>query len=264
VAQDHTTGDDYETATAKLRLFGKPFHAQITVPVGPTRLSAMLPLFRALADELVRRAEGEAIAAGRAISCRKGCGACCRQLVPVAGVEAHGLADLVRTLPEPSRSRVLARFDAAERRLTEAGLAGALAAPDDVPPDDVGPLGARYFRLGVACPFLEDESCSIHPDRPLACREYVVTSPAENCADPTPDKVQRLQLPAKVFSALAAMGTDPGALQGRWVPLAFALDWSAAHPESAAVQTGKALLEEFFGRLTGTQVVTPEGGEKRD
>jgi hypothetical protein len=34
----------------------------------------------------------------------------------------------------------------------------------------------RYFLQGVACPFLEAESCGIHPDRPLACREYLVTS----------------------------------------------------------------------------------------
>jgi Fe-S-cluster containining protein len=36
----------------------------------------------------------------------------------------------------------------------------------------------------MPCPFLEDESCSIHPDRPLVCREYLVTSPAELCAGP--------------------------------------------------------------------------------
>ncbi len=44
----------------------------------------------------------------------------------------------------------------------------------------------RYFHLGIACPFLEDESCSIHADRPISCREYLVTSPAVNCADPKP------------------------------------------------------------------------------
>ncbi|MEO8777051.1 MAG: YkgJ family cysteine cluster protein [Rhodanobacter sp.] len=32
-------------------------------------------------------------------------------------------------------------------------------------------LGIDYLRQGVACPFLEQESCSIYDERPLACRK---------------------------------------------------------------------------------------------
>ena len=45
------------------------------------------------------------------------------------------------------------------------------------------------------CPFLEEESCSIHPDRPLVCREYLVTSPAELCAGPTQEGVTPVAVP---------------------------------------------------------------------
>ena len=38
-------------------------------------------------------------------------------------------------------------------------------------------LGREYFQLGIPCPFLEEESCSIYHDRPITCREYLVTSP---------------------------------------------------------------------------------------
>ena len=48
-------------------------------------------------------------ARGEAISCKAGCGACCRQLVPVSETEAHHLRDVVEAMPEPRRAAVTAR-----------------------------------------------------------------------------------------------------------------------------------------------------------
>ena len=73
-----------------------------------------------------------------------------------------------------------------------------------------------YFALGIPCPFLEEESCSIHPDRPLVCREYLVTSPAELCAGPTQEGVTPVPVP-KV--SLAARGLQDE--REEWFPLAL-------------------------------------------
>src|SRR5260370_32299424 len=82
----------------------------VTVPAGPTRLSEMLPLLQILSDQVVSSAEQSAHERGLAISCRKGCGACCRQLVPISPVEAPDILRLVREFPEPRRSEIVARF----------------------------------------------------------------------------------------------------------------------------------------------------------
>ena len=118
---------------------------------------------------------------GKSISCKAGCGACCRQLVPITPTEAYNLRDLIESLPEPRRSDIRARFAEARRKLDEAGLLEKLLHPETVG-DELRAVGMEYFRLGIACPFLEAESCSIYPDRPIACREYLVTSPAEGAA----------------------------------------------------------------------------------
>src|SRR5262249_11986502 len=113
------------------------------------------------------------------------------------------------------------------------------------------PFSHAYFRAGVACPFLEEESCSIHPDRPLACREYLVTSPAENCSHPTEETVHMIPIPSGGGKAVRALDrqTSPG--RAGWVPLILALEWAETHPEEPAALTGPQLLEEFFKRLTG-------------
>ena len=71
-------------------------------------------------------------------------------------------------------------------------------------------LGLRYFALGIPCPFLEAESCSIYTERPLVCREFLVSSPPENCAAPTAETVQVIPVEPKVSTALAALGAAPG------------------------------------------------------
>src|SRR3954447_24942564 len=88
-----------------------------------------------------------------------------------------------------------------------------------------------YFALGMACPFLEDESCSIHPDRPIACREYLVTSPAENCSHPSAETVRCVKPPRSIWAQLARFDSvEPGAEHLRWVPLIVAPEWAENHP----------------------------------
>jgi hypothetical protein len=97
---------------------------------------------------------------------------------------------------------------------------------------------ARPTRWRTLLPVIE-ESCSIHPDRPAACREDLVTSPAESGAHPTQETVRCVPLPLKVSAALRHCATD-GATAGRpsgWVPLILAPEWAAAHPEEDREQT---------------------------
>src|SRR4051812_6903772 len=105
------------TANVALNLSGTPLRAEITVPTHVFELRELLPTVRSLSEAII----GEAVKAegtrGLSISCRSGCGACCRQLVPVSEVEARLLHDLVDGFPEPRRSRVLARFAEAKERL---------------------------------------------------------------------------------------------------------------------------------------------------
>jgi Fe-S-cluster containining protein len=208
-------------------------------------------MVHALADRVVDAAVNTVAEQGQQISCKKGCGACCRQLVPIAEVEARQLRDLVEDLPEPRRSLIRTRFADARRRLAGAGLLEKLLAPETWDEGDGRLLGLSYFRLGIACPFLQEESCSIYADRPSACREYLVTSPAENCARPTPETVQCVKMPLKVWTALARFDeVPPTARFIRWVPLILALEWAETHPEEPPPRPGPELLRELFEHLS--------------
>jgi Fe-S-cluster containining protein len=233
----------------------------VTVPGGPARIDDLLPLLQIMSNEVVASAEEEAQRHGVAISCRKGCGACCRQLVPISPVEARDVARLVAQMPEPRQSQIRERFAAAREKLEAAGIWQRLENRQAWEAEGVLDIGLDYFKQRVACPFLEDESCSIHLERPLTCREYLVTSPAENCANPTPEGIEWLPLPAKVW--VAAARCEPGAAGSRfvnWVPLIQALDWAQSHEEPAPDKTGPELLRSVFDGLAGTGSQGGAGG----
>jgi Fe-S-cluster containining protein len=223
---------------------------EFQVTTGPTTPPHLLPVLQSLTDAIVQSAVQAARAQGHSISCKNGCGACCRQLVPIPPTEAHRIRDLVNELPEPRRSEIQARFTEARRRLQHANLLEDLLDLGAVSKERRTPLALDYFRQGIPCPFLEEESCSIHPDRPLVCREYLVTSSAEHCARPALETVQCVPLPAEVSKALACLDTDRPAKSEPLVPLVLALEWADAHPEGLPARPGPELVRDFFDHLS--------------
>ncbi len=245
------------TASFKIKLGDHCLEARIDVPAGLVPQRFLLPIVQRLADTVVDAAIQEEQKDGRNVSCRAGCGACCRQLVPMSETEAYHIRDLVEAMPVPRRSEIRARFDAARQRLASSGLLERLVNCRSSDGADPRRLGIDYFRLGIPCPFLEAESCSIYPDRPVACREYLVTSPAEFCARPGVDPIRMIALPVKIWTALAAL--DPradGTAAPRWVPLILAITWADAHSEPLP-RPGPEILREFFQKLTGKPLPAP-------
>jgi Fe-S-cluster containining protein len=230
-----------------LNIGGEAAAFHLEVPDGPTPLEALLPVFQGLSNELTRRASDKAAAAGEAVSCRAGCAACCRQAIPVAEAEARRYAAMVDAMPEPRRTAVRARFDEAERRLEDAALASRLV---DMPDGKtVIEVGTRYFDMGVACPFLEAETCSIYADRPLRCREHIVTSPAAACSKLIPGTIRKAPLAGAPSTALFAAGardTPEG-----WLLLTQALSFTARHPEPSSARPAPEWIGAVVGRLAG-------------
>jgi Fe-S-cluster containining protein len=242
------------TADVELRVNGRRLTMRVGVPQGPVPPAQLLPLYRGLAEHLTGLAVDAARAAGHEVSCRKGCGACCRQLVPVSPLEARELVRLVERMPEPRRSEVRRRFADARRRLeSEApGLLQRLLRSEDCSRDDAVAVGHDYFRLRIACPFLEDESCSIYADRPVDCRQYLVVSPAAECAvDGSPHVRAITPWGGPVSAAMPTAEKTPGGRPVAWVPLVLAPDFVARHPDEPPPRPGPELVEEFFARFGG-------------
>jgi len=109
---------------------------------------AWLPLLleaTAIVDAGVSEAVGREQKQGRELACHKGCAACCRShtTIPVYPLELIGITwYTVEKLAGPVREQLQQQL--------------------------------RAHRQGEPCPLLVDNACSVHPLRPLACRQFNV------------------------------------------------------------------------------------------
>ncbi len=214
-----------------LGLSGHTGNVTVGIPDRSMSMLELLPVLQEFTGTVVQMAEQVAEREGKTISCCAGCDACCSQLVPISPVEARHLEQTVAAMSEPKQSAIRKRFTEAIARLQETGMLEQLEAVMDannVEATERQRIGDDYFQVGLACPFLEEGSCSIYADRPLICREYLVTSPAVHCESPTPETIDMLPLAAKSARALIAMGAERSgnSSQRRWLPLPLALRFS--------------------------------------
>ncbi|MEZ5343918.1 MAG: YkgJ family cysteine cluster protein [Pyrinomonadaceae bacterium] len=120
----------------------------------------------------------------------------------------------------------------------------------DLSADERHGLAMEYLQEGIECPFLENEICSIHSARPLACREYAVTSPAENCSEPTEETIE--PLPVSVPVSATAHKLSAGIIgDGKpgYIPLVSALKWSKDNPDHYPRKTGPEWMQLIIENL---------------
>lgn len=231
----------------------RSIEAAVQLPDEPVRPAELLPVVLALTDAVVGMSESRVTENGEAISCRAGCGACCRQLVPVSEPEALHLAGVVGAMGEERRARVAERFRQARDKAGPV-LEGLHASSGDAAVAEMGKAAGPYFALGIPCPFLEQESCSIHAQRPAICREYLVTSPAEHCARMDPERVKRVTVPVTVSSTLMYFSDGRGTEDPRVMPLIDALDFAARLGEQAeAVIPAPEMFRNFMKQFLGEE-----------
>jgi Fe-S-cluster containining protein len=247
-----------QRATLHLHVLGQEMAASFDVPQEPMAPHGALAAAHAITDAVVGVATAASDAAGRPVSCRAGCAACCRQMVTLAPVEAVGVAALVGEMPAERQAQIRGRFTEAVRRLRTAGLVEP-DAPDHSPVMRAPParrsseafdgLLDAYFELRIDCPFLEEERCSIYEQRPTICREYVITTPPENCNYVGRRPTRGVPLPVYVSDRLVGFGELPRMRQTK-IPLPFALAWSEQHgSEMRGATHPKTLLMDLVERV---------------
>ena len=233
------------SGTGRVRIGDDVVELKFTVPEGTCAPEALLPGAQGLANAISDLGEARARREGLKISCTKGCGACCRQLVPISPTEARDLGAQVAALPPQRATELRQRFADALSRIESAGLP--LQGPSTTDKEAYREYGLAYFRQGVACPFLENESCSIHPNRPLVCREYQVTSPAAACARLGTGEVRQVPVPLRIWSIFSKSVSPTGELE--WMPLIEALRFAGTNPEPDRSRTGPQRVESFLSEL---------------
>ncbi len=226
----------------------------IDVPTGFIPITAIVPVTRRLGEEAAQLEVRHAIEAGQTVSCRMGCAACCRMLVPLSAPEAFALREYVAQLPTDRQTFLLTRLSDTKDRLSRMGLWERLhdvaEASSPLSDEELDPINRAYYALRIPCPYLEHEMCSIYEARPAACRELLVTSPAELCQDLVQNAVTPLPVPMRIGSILGLVWGTLTSSPPRLIPLPMALEWAERHEEESRLTwPGASLLDQVLDNM---------------
>lgn len=228
--------------------------SSIEVPTSFVPVSALVQSMRRLGEQALALEEKKSLAAGATISCRMGCAACCRMLVPISAPEAFALKEAIGKLPPQHHQAIVQRVAEARSRIEQAGLLARLTeiaeTERQLTDEEFDAVNRAYYALRTPCPFLENETCSIYQDRPAACRELLVTTPAELCQDLAANPVRPLPVAVRMSTALALLWSDLVGGPARLIPLPLALEWADRHAaEGARTWQGLHLLEKALDKV---------------
>jgi Fe-S-cluster containining protein len=237
---------------------GEHYELNLTIPATPVKPQRMLPVIQKLTNEIVSRGIQRSNEAGKPISCKAGCGACCRQPLLISEAEAYNLSKVVESMPDERQSVIRRRFSEGREHFEKLGWferfdamsERAKAGPSEELGKEFVALLTTYFDQRVACPFLENESCSIYEDRPLVCREYLVTSPSVNCSNPRPDNIEKMPVSGSPSKAFAWLVKTASSEQPSSLLLIRLLEFAETHPDTFDEKIGPSWADDFFRLLT--------------
>ena len=172
----------------------------IEVPNQPLRLIDAVPVMHCITDVLVQNAISRS---EQVVTCGPGCGVCCKQLVPLSVPEVFYTVEKLLTVPLGQRGYFLEMFDQNEKVLDMCNFTDALRKIDITKNDSV--IAKEYFGLGLFCPFLINQSCSIHEWRPVVCREFNSLSDPALCDDPFNNLIKKVNYYKRPSSVLARL-----------------------------------------------------------
>lgn len=232
---------------------GKLPPAKIKIPDVPMRLANIVQPMQQLCSGVVGLALKREVSLGSTISCHKGCSVCCNQLVPLSAPEAFFLYDYMKSLPLDRQTLILSKFAEIRKVMESVGLIERIDKLEDTSEHKY--LAYDYFMLGMPCPFLEDDACSIHPVRPFACREYNVISPSELCADPFNNEVLRIKISRNMTTATAKLASELCGFPPVLIPMPLFLEWAEQNEHIGRMSwSGIWLFEKMLEYATGSNL----------
>jgi len=227
--------------------------AEIALPLGTERLVVLAFKMLEISSEVADMVTRAAAKLDRKVSCKKGCGACCRQLVPLSPPEAAMIFEFVESMPESRKNEVKNCFAIAIRHLKERGLLGKLERLQNplISEEEYNTIAREYFQERIDCPFLVKKCCSIHDVRPSMCREYLVISPAENCKNPGGGGISRLPVSIRLSEALARTWASISRKHVQVIPLILALKWTTENEYARSTGDDSIrLLTSLLGHIS--------------
>jgi Fe-S-cluster containining protein len=219
----------------EIDVLGEPIHFHISVEQRQAKLSEIIPLARQLSEKLSLSVTDKLHRNGISVTCHKGCSACCSYLVPLSVPEAFRLREEVLAMPQEQAGTILRSFLDSARKIIDSKFhehnVNDLSHTNI--PVQKNLLSKWYAELNLTCPFLSDGICTTYEQRPIACREHLVTGSASLCEALREDEPDVANMPVSILECVGELAAELEQSQVEAVMMPLALPWTQANLERA-------------------------------
>ena len=236
------------TLRFELDIAGERLSFGVQIVRGQIRLSDIIPLARSLSEKLCQAALRKLHAEGSEVPCRKGCAACCNYLVPLSVPEAFRLQEDLSSLPvEQGRKMLHACLSAAGKILEKKPDIFTCEEPRETNGQEMTSRTSKWYAgLNLSCPFLSDNACISYGNRPIACREHFVTTPAALCVAGTTPEPSVVPMPVSILECLGQLASELEQREVEAVVLPLALPWALKNHDRSGCTWPTAMMVERF------------------
>lgn len=235
----------------ELDIAGERVSFRIGVSEGQARLADIVPPARALSTKLVLAVLEKLRRDEELVPCCEGCSACCSYLTPLSVPEVFRLRQEILAMPTERGKKVFEScLDAAKKILDNRPEdSGVNELTEENGQIQVSGLGKWYAGLKQSCPFLSDGLCTVYEQRPIACREHMITGSASLCEAEWTDGSEVVRMPVSVLEALAQLTAELEQSSIEAVMLPLALPWACENIERDERRWPATVMAEQFAKI---------------
>ncbi len=210
-----------EASRFELNILGEELFVTFNVEDKCAKLADIVPLARMLSTKIALKVLDRLRTEGEKVPCGKGCSACCNYVVPLSIPEVFRLREEMQSMPEQLKDLVTGRcLDSAKQILD--GVDEKFKANE---------VGEWYGGLGISCPFLADGLCLLYSQRPMACREHIVTGSAQFCEIGCAEDPKVVNMSVSVLESIGELAAELEGGDVEAVMLPFVFAWSEENKE---------------------------------
>lgn len=237
----------------QINCFGSILDFAISAADSTARISDLVPMAQKLCDKIVGSAIENTDRRGDKVTCERGCKHCCSYMVSLSSAEAFKIRDEILAMPTKEQRQSIRKMMTASRHILNKSLPVNTDTIDDSSSEHIQSqnLSHWYGSLDLACPFLENNSCSIYSMRPLVCREHLAVSEAFTCKFSSPGMPRTVNLPVNISEVLMKTVNKLENTDDEAIIFPLVMLWSEAEVDrSQRLWPAKVLVETFIETLT--------------
>ncbi|HAL45256.1 MAG: hypothetical protein A2Y12_11195 [Planctomycetes bacterium GWF2_42_9] len=229
---------------------GKDIPFAINIMNDEATLSDIVQPARKLSNEVVLAHQEQIELKGQKVPCKKGCCSCCSSLIPMSVPEVFRLLEDFLEMPnEKSNSLLRNCIQSAQQILNKTRQNECLKNFAEKGKDKTNQISDWYGELGIVCPFLTDGICSIYEERPLACREHIVSDTSTSCKKNSKSKPKVVPMQVSVLEALGQLTSELEGTDVEAIMLPFSLAWAQDNHKRAQRKWPAEEMVQRFAKI---------------